>query len=127
MAALERLFSPIKVGKMEVKNRIAMAPMTTNWAPSDGTVPDRMLEYLEARAQGGEGLIIFETVTVDERFPYIMNSVGLWDDALIPGFKRASWEWISIWALKPRSPPRPYMGWANVAISRTRPANVVSG
>ncbi|MBW1686098.1 MAG: FAD-dependent oxidoreductase [Deltaproteobacteria bacterium] len=88
MAALERLFSPIKIGKMEVKNRIAMAPMTTNWAPPDGTVPDRMLEYLEARAQGGVGLIIFETVTVDERFPYIMNSVGLWDDELIPGFKK---------------------------------------
>lgn len=88
MAALEKLFSPIKIGKMEVKNRIAMAPMTTNWAPSDGTVPDRMIEYLEARAKGGVGLIIFETVTVDERFPYIMHSVGLWDDKLIPSFKK---------------------------------------
>jgi NAD(H)-dependent 7beta-hydroxy-3-oxo-delta4-cholenoic acid oxidoreductase len=88
MAALERLFSPIKIGKMEVKNRIAMAPMTTNWAPPDGTVPDKMIEYLEARAKGGVGLILFETVTVDERFPYIMHSVGLWDDALIPGFKK---------------------------------------
>jgi NAD(H)-dependent 7beta-hydroxy-3-oxo-delta4-cholenoic acid oxidoreductase len=88
MAALEKLFSPIKIGKMEVKNRIAMAPMTTNWAPSDGTVPDRMIEYFEARAKGGLGLIIFETVTVDERFPYIMHSVGLWDDKLIPSFKK---------------------------------------
>jgi NAD(H)-dependent 7beta-hydroxy-3-oxo-delta4-cholenoic acid oxidoreductase len=47
-----------------------------------------MIDYLEARARGGVGLIIFETVTVDERFPYIMQSVGLWDDSLIPGFKR---------------------------------------
>jgi len=88
MAALEKLFSPIKIGEMEVKNRIAMAPMTTNWAPSDGTIPDKMIEYFEARAEGGVGLIIFETVTVDERFPYIMHSVGLWDDELIPSFKR---------------------------------------
>jgi NAD(H)-dependent 7beta-hydroxy-3-oxo-delta4-cholenoic acid oxidoreductase len=88
MTALARLFSPIKIGKMEVKNRIAMAPMTTNWAPADGSVPDRMIDYLEARARGGVGLIIVETGTVDERFPYIMQSVGLWDDSLIPGFKK---------------------------------------
>jgi NAD(H)-dependent 7beta-hydroxy-3-oxo-delta4-cholenoic acid oxidoreductase len=88
MAALEKLFSPIKIGTMEVKNRIAMAPMTTNWAPADGTVPDKMIDYLEARAQGGVGLIILETVTVDERFPYIMQSMGLWDDALIPSFRK---------------------------------------
>ena len=32
MSALTKLFSPVKIGTMEVKNRIAMAPMTTNWA-----------------------------------------------------------------------------------------------
>jgi len=88
MTALAKLFSPIQIGKMEVKNRIAMAPMTTNWAPADGGVPDKMIDYLEARAKGGVGLIIFETVTIDERFPYIMQSVGLWDDGLIAGFKK---------------------------------------
>lgn len=88
MKAFEKLFSPIKIGSMEIKNRIAMAPMTTNWSPADGTVPDQMIDYLEARAKGGVGLIIFETVVVDERFPYIMQSVGLWDDKLIPSFKR---------------------------------------
>lgn len=88
MQALETLFSPIRIGTMEVKNRIAMAPMTTNWAPADGSIPDQMIDYLEARAKGGVGLIIFETVTVDERFPYIMQSIGLWSDEQIPGFKR---------------------------------------
>ncbi len=62
--------------------------MTTNWAPADGSVPDKLIDFLEARARGGVGLIILETVTVDERFPYIMQSIGLWDDSLIPGFKR---------------------------------------
>lgn len=88
MNSLPKLFSPVKIGAMEVKNRIAMAPMTTNWAPADGTVSDRMIDYLEARARGGVGLIIFETVTIDENFPYILQSVGLWDDKLIPSFKR---------------------------------------
>ena len=84
--ALEKLFSPIAIGNLEIKNRIAMAPITTNWAPADGTVPDRIVDYLEARARGGVGLIILETVTVDENFPYIVNSLGLWDDKLIPSF-----------------------------------------
>lgn len=88
MKAPDTLFTPLRIGSMEVKNRIAMAPMTTNWAPPDGTVPDRMIDYLEERAKGGVGLIIFETVVVDERFPYIMQSIGLWDDSLIPSFKR---------------------------------------
>lgn len=84
--ALEMLFSPIAIGNLEVKNRIAMAPITTNWAPADGTVPDRIVDYLEARAKGGVGLIILETVTVDADFPYIMTSLGLWDDSQIPSF-----------------------------------------
>jgi len=88
MPALEKLFSPIEIGTMQVKNRIAMAPITTNWAPADGTVPDKLVDYLEVRARGGVGLIILETVTIDERFPYIMQSMGLWADHLIPGFKR---------------------------------------
>ena len=83
-----KLFSAVNIGTMEVKNRIAMAPMTTNWAPADGTVSDRMIDYWEARAKGGVGLIIFETVTIDESFPYILQSVGLWKDELIPSFKR---------------------------------------
>lgn len=88
MNALRKLFSPIRIGKMEVRNRIAMAPVTTGWAPADGTFPDRMIDYFEARAKGGVGLIMCETVTVDESFPYIMQSIGLWADHLIPGFKR---------------------------------------
>ena len=87
MEPLRRLFSPIRIGSMQVKNRIAMAPMTTNWAPNDGTITQQMIDYWEARARGGVGLIIFEVVTVAAEFPYIIQSVGLWDDSLIPSFK----------------------------------------
>jgi len=38
MRPLVKLFTPIKIGSMEVKNRIVMAPMTTNWAPDDGAI-----------------------------------------------------------------------------------------
>lgn len=88
MKTLKKLFSPINIGRMEVKNRIVMAPMTTNWAPKDGTISQKMIDYWEARAKGGVGLIIFEVVTVDGAFPYILQTVGLWDDKLIPSFKK---------------------------------------
>jgi NAD(H)-dependent 7beta-hydroxy-3-oxo-delta4-cholenoic acid oxidoreductase len=88
VSALKKLFSPVRIGGLELKNRIAMAPITTNWAPADGTVSQQQIDFWEERAKGGVGLIIFESVTVDESFPYIMQSVGLWDDGLIPAFKK---------------------------------------
>jgi NAD(H)-dependent 7beta-hydroxy-3-oxo-delta4-cholenoic acid oxidoreductase len=73
---------------MEVKNRIAMAPITTNWVPADGTIPDRVVDFLEARAAGGAGLIILEPVVPDENYQYLLQSMGLWDDKLIPNFRK---------------------------------------
>lgn len=40
MSTLEKLLSPISIGTMELKNRVAMAPMATNWANSDGTMSE---------------------------------------------------------------------------------------
>jgi NAD(H)-dependent 7beta-hydroxy-3-oxo-delta4-cholenoic acid oxidoreductase len=85
---LRQLFSPIEIAGMEVRNRIVMAPMGTLWAGDDGGISERQIEYYEARARGGVGLITFEVTTIDELFPYIPNGVGLWDDAQIPGFKK---------------------------------------
>ena len=73
---------------MEIKNRIAMAPMATDFAEGDGTVSDRLIDYYEARARGGVGLIILEVCTIDGMSPYIPRTVGLWDDSFIPGLKR---------------------------------------
>lgn len=52
------LFTPFKIGKMEVKNRIVMAPMGLNAAHPDGIIDDDEIHYFEERARGGTGLII---------------------------------------------------------------------
>ncbi len=52
------LFTPFSIGKMEVKNRIVMAPMGLNAAHLDGTIADDEIDYFEERARGGTGLII---------------------------------------------------------------------
>ncbi|SFD14141.1 FAD-dependent oxidoreductase [Clostridium uliginosum] len=55
----KNIFKPIKIGKVEVKNRIAMAPMgTVGLVTPDGCFSQRAIDYYVERAKGGTGLII---------------------------------------------------------------------
>lgn len=59
------LFSPIKVGKHILKNRIIMPAMHTGMCNADGTISEHMYHYYVERARGGAGLIILEVTAVD--------------------------------------------------------------
>lgn len=72
---------------MELKNRIVMSPMATDYPNDDGTISERLKDYLEARAKGGVGLITLEPTTIGENLPYQPHTVALWDDKFIPGLK----------------------------------------
>src|SRR3990172_12203671 len=85
---LDHLFRPIQIGTMHIKNRIAMAPMASDFAEGDGTVSDRLIDYYEARARGGAGLIIMEICTIDGASPYIPRTVGIGDDSFIRSEER---------------------------------------
>jgi len=52
------LFTPFKIGKMEVKNRLVLSPMGTNSGHIDGTIDNCLIDYFEERAKGGVGMII---------------------------------------------------------------------
>ena len=54
----DKLFTPFKIGKMEVKNRIVMSPMGLNAGHPDGTIDKDEIDYWEERARGGTGMII---------------------------------------------------------------------
>ncbi|MEM3019136.1 MAG: FAD-dependent oxidoreductase [Candidatus Bathyarchaeia archaeon] len=79
------LFTPIKLGKVEVRNRVAFAPMGTGLYSTDGTVTEETLPYIEARARGGVGLIIsqFTAATKFQRFPLMVS----FEDRLIPSLR----------------------------------------
>ncbi len=52
------LFSPIRINRLTVKNRIVMAPMgNCQMAEESGRPNDKMLQYFFARAEGGVGLL----------------------------------------------------------------------
>lgn len=61
------LFSPVRIGTLELKNRYAMAPMASfGLVDANGVLTDDGVEYFVARAKGGFGLIITGTCFVDE-------------------------------------------------------------
>lgn len=88
--ALRHLFSPISIGGVEVRNRIVMPPMRTGYGTAEGRVTERLLGYYEARAKGGVGLVIVEVTTVHPRRKYTPNSLGLFEDGQIPGWRELS-------------------------------------
>ncbi len=73
------LFKPMKIGKLEIKNRIGMAPM----APSGMITPDncfnqRAADYYVERARGGAGLIITGGIEVENEIE--QTKIGLFQN-----------------------------------------------
>lgn len=64
----EKLFTPIQINGVELKNRIVMSPMHDGLGLTGGDVNPQVIEYFAARAKGGVGLIIngFTVVCPDE-------------------------------------------------------------
>jgi 2,4-dienoyl-CoA reductase-like NADH-dependent reductase (Old Yellow Enzyme family)/thioredoxin reductase len=82
------LFRPGRIGRMEVRNRIIGSPMERNYCTAEGRVTQRYVDYLEARARGGVGLMYTEATYVDPRGKGRVLQMGLHDDDLIPAFAR---------------------------------------
>lgn len=63
--AYPRLFDPIKIGNLHLKNRLVMAPMESHLGNADGSVSPEQIAYYRERALGGTGLIVIEFTCVD--------------------------------------------------------------
>ena len=63
---MQKLFEPMKIGSVEIKNHIAMAPMANmGLIEEDGCYTKRVEDYYVERARGGTGLIITGAVKVE--------------------------------------------------------------
>lgn len=65
MAKYDHLFSPITIGGVKVKNRIAMPAMSTNFSNLDGTPSRKNHAFYAERARGGCGLIFTEAIDIN--------------------------------------------------------------
>ena len=56
--------TPGSIGSLEIKNRMVMAAMGSNFAGEDGHTTEQLEAYYEERARGGVGLIVLETSAI---------------------------------------------------------------
>lgn len=80
------LLTPINIGNLQLKNRLAVPAMVTVYCDTDGMATERFIAYHEARAKGGWGLIITEDYAVDPAGRGFWTS-GLWKDEQIASHK----------------------------------------
>ena len=80
------LFTPGKIGNVEIKNRICKAPQTSGLSHMDGSVSERLVRYYEDLAKGEVGMIIVEYAYVDRLYSKsASNQLGICDDEYIVG------------------------------------------
>jgi len=82
-----KVFEPTSIGQMQLKNRIVMPPIGTSYAEEGGAIGQRTLDYYEARAKGGVGLIIVEGSAPNPQRT-MSHQASLGDDKLIPRWQK---------------------------------------
>ncbi len=82
------LFSPLRIGSLEVRNRIAMSPMGVAIIDGDGMMREPAIRYYEERARGGAGMIITEPcVATYPRGAQTRHQPGVSSDDFLPGLR----------------------------------------
>src|ERR1700741_3753277 len=85
-ARLQPLFTPVRMGKLELSNRIVMAPLTRMRAANPGHVPSELhIEYYAQRASAG--LIIGECTEISPDAYGWADTPGLWSPEQIRGWR----------------------------------------
>ncbi|MEO7402965.1 MAG: NADH:flavin oxidoreductase, partial [Burkholderiales bacterium] len=80
-SATPRLFSPGRIANVALANRAIVSPMTRTSATVDGLVTPAMVDYYEAYARGGWGLVMVEATYMDKRYSQGYNDQpGIADD-----------------------------------------------
>jgi 2,4-dienoyl-CoA reductase-like NADH-dependent reductase (Old Yellow Enzyme family) len=82
------VFEPMALGKLQLKNRVVLAPTHVGMGGERGMVTDQSLCYYYTRAAGGVGLIIVEITGVTGRYAFSPGlGLGAASDRSIPGLR----------------------------------------
>lgn len=68
MNGFENIFSPLRIGNVEVKNRIEFSPSCTCLGSPDGYVTKELIAYYQAIARGGAGIVTIGETPVDYKY-----------------------------------------------------------
>lgn len=73
----DMMFSPVKVNRITIKNRLVMAPMgNISMCDETGRPNEKMLAYFTERAKGGVGLITTGLVPVSHGLDHTITELG---------------------------------------------------
>src|SRR6476646_9188712 len=84
---MSKLFTPINIRGVSLKNRIVCSPMC-QYSSMDGFANDWHLVHLGSRAIGGAGLVIVEATAVSPEGRITPSDLGLWKDEHITFLQR---------------------------------------
>ncbi len=81
---VEKIFQPISIGSLNLKNRIIMPTLDPGFAGEGGRVNQRLIDYFTRRARGGVSFImvgpaVFDPVGIGGRFEYRLHRKGVWE------------------------------------------------
>lgn len=83
------LFDPIKIGNVELKNRVMMAPMENGMAAvGTGEVTDRIIAFFEERARHNVALIMPGSIGVAPEGRGLPTQLSLYDQSQVAGHKK---------------------------------------
>ncbi|MDK4746144.1 NADH:flavin oxidoreductase [Leclercia adecarboxylata] len=85
------LFTPGHIGKVVLKNRLVVAPMTRVTASEDGIASERMKLYYEDFARGGFALVISEGIYIDKAWSQTYAfQAGLTSPEQVAGWRKVT-------------------------------------
>ncbi|WP_242920009.1 NADH:flavin oxidoreductase/NADH oxidase [Pontibacter liquoris] len=84
---MARLFEPLKLRSITLKNRISVSPMCM-YSSVDGFATDWHLVHLGSRAVGGAGLVLSEAAAVSPEGRITPDDLGIWKEEHIPMLQR---------------------------------------
>lgn len=85
------MFDPLQVGRIQLANRVVMAPLTRNRAP--GAIPTPLMAtYYTQRAdpQNGAGLIVSEATAISHQGQGYSDVPGIWSDEQVAAWKKVT-------------------------------------
>jgi 2,4-dienoyl-CoA reductase-like NADH-dependent reductase (Old Yellow Enzyme family)/thioredoxin reductase len=86
--AADIIFQPIRVGELELPNRVLMTTIKLGYGTPQGEVTERHIAFYVRRAEGGAGLMATEPLYVHRNGRELPTQMGIHDDELVPGLRR---------------------------------------
>ena len=87
MTKLKMLFEPIKVGQVELKNRIVCLAMGTGMKICDGEISPQLINFYAARVSGGASSVFLPLVAMYPGTEFNQMMPGAYEDKFIPGMR----------------------------------------